>query len=58
MGLLLTNSHQLAFWTMHAVIDIVTQLLVAFLPVYLLLRMRLRKQTKLLAMLSFTPNAL
>lgn len=37
-------------------IDITSQLLIGFLPVYLLLSLQLRAADKRLAMLSFTPN--
>ena len=37
-------------------IDITSQLLIGFLPVYLLLSLQLRPANKRLAMVSFTPN--
>ncbi|KAI4166126.1 MAG: hypothetical protein LQ342_000012 [Letrouitia transgressa] len=50
--------NKLAFWTVNGVVDILTQLCVGLLPVYLLAGLQLRKTKKIFSMLSFTPNML
>ncbi|KAL9037790.1 MAG: hypothetical protein Q9214_005546, partial [Letrouitia sp. 1 TL-2023] len=50
--------NKLAFWTVNGVVDILTQLCVGLLPVYLLAGLQLRKPKKTFSMLSFTPNML
>ncbi|KAF2236778.1 hypothetical protein EV356DRAFT_574700 [Viridothelium virens] len=49
---------RLAFWDINAVVDAFTQLLAAFLPIYLLHDLQLPWAKKSLAMLSFVPIAL
>lgn len=50
------NENQIAFWTINGVIDVITQLLIALVPIYLLFSLQLSMAKKRLAMLSFTPN--
>ncbi|KAL8792908.1 MAG: hypothetical protein Q9195_004485 [Heterodermia aff. obscurata] len=46
----------LAFWISNAAIDVLTQIIVSFLPVYLLFDLHLSSSRKAFSMLSFTPN--
>ncbi|KAF4630594.1 hypothetical protein G7Y89_g7542 [Cudoniella acicularis] len=44
------------FWIANAVVDLTTQTLLAFVPVYLLWNLKMDKKRKRVAMLSFSPN--
>ena len=47
---------QLAFWSVNAVVDIASTLMIGLMPIYLLYNLQLPRENKRLAMLSFTPN--
>jgi len=49
---------QFAFWIVHGVVDILTQIPTSFLPIYLLWNLHARGWKKIFAMVSFTPNIL
>ncbi|KAF2648992.1 hypothetical protein K491DRAFT_557092, partial [Lophiostoma macrostomum CBS 122681] len=48
----------LAYWITDGTIDVVTQLIVALLPIYLLKNLNLKTRDKIRPMLSFSPNIL
>jgi hypothetical protein len=48
--------NETSFWIVHGVVDIITQTVVAFLPIYLLHDIQTNKRTKLFVRLSFCPN--
>ena len=47
---------QSAFWSVNAVVDIASTLMIGLMPIYLLYNLQLPRENKRLAMLSFTPN--
>ena len=47
---------QMAFWSVNAVVDTASALMIGLMPIYLLYNLQLPRENKRLAMLSFTPN--